>query len=200
VPALAEAYLAGGARLLQIRAKQSASRAFLLMSEQVVARSHAHRAVVIVNDRADIAKLAGADGVHVGQDDLDPSHVRRILGGAAYVGMSTHSAEQARQAAREPIDYIAVGPVFRTGSKTTGYNPVGVAFVREVRTMLTDQGCDLPLVAIGGITLERAPEVISAGAASVAIISDLLTGGDPAMRVNQFLKAIDGASSNHKAE
>jgi thiamine-phosphate pyrophosphorylase len=197
VPALAEAYLDGGARLLQIRAKHSPSGAFLLMCEQVVARSRPKGATVIVNDRADIAKLAKADGVHVGQDDLDPKSARRILGDSACVGLSTHSTDQARKAAREPINYIAVGPVFSTASKETGYNPVGVEFVSQVSAMLNDEGIDLPIVAIGGITLERAPDVIRAGAASVAIISDLLTGGDPATRVSQFLKALDGASSRN---
>jgi len=198
VPALADAYLAGGARFLQIRAKRSASGAFLQMCEQVLASSRRAGATVIVNDRADIATLSHADGVHLGQDDLDPADARRILGGFATIGLSTHSLDQARAAARAPINYIAVGPVFGTSSKATGYNAVGTALVSDVREMLDKEGMDLPIVAIGGITLERAPDVIRAGAASVAIISDLLSGGDPAVRVREFLKALDGARSREQ--
>jgi thiamine-phosphate pyrophosphorylase len=198
VPALADAYLAGGARFLQIRAKRSASGAFLQMCEQVVASSRRAGATVIVNDRADIATLSHADGVHLGQDDLDPADARRILGGFATIGLSTHSLDQARAAARAPINYIAVGPVFGTSTKATGYHAVGTALVSDVREMLDKEGMDLPIVAIGGITLERAPDVIRAGAASVAIISDLLSGGDPAVRVREFLKALDGARSREQ--
>ena len=198
MPALADAYLAGGARFLQIRAKRSASGAFLQMCEEVVASSRRAGATVIVNDRADIATLSHADGVHLGQDDLDPADARRILGGFATIGLSTHSLDQARAAARAPINYIAVGPVFGTSTKATGYHAVGTALVSDVREMLDKEGMDLPIVAIGGITLERAPDVIRAGAASVAIISDLLSGGDPAVRVRQFLKALDGARSREQ--
>ena len=193
MPALADAYLAGGARFLQIRAKQSPSGIFLQMCEQVISRSRPAGAIVIVNDRADIAMLSRADGVHLGQDDLDPVDARRILGGFATIGLSTHTLDQARAAARAPVNYIAVGPVFGTSSKATGYNAVGTALVSHVREMLDQEGMDLPIVAIGGITLERAPEVLQAGAASVAIISDLLSGGEPAARVREFLKALDGA-------
>ena len=193
--ALADAYLAGGARFLQIRAKRSASGPLLEMCEQVIARSRPAGATVIVNDRADIATLSHADGVHLGQDDLDPADARRILGGFAVIGLSTHSVDQARAAARAAVSYIAVGPVFGTSSKVTGYNAVGTALVSDVREMLDKEGVDLPIVAIGGITLERAPDVMRAGAASVAIISDLLSGGDPAARVREFLAALDGGRS-----
>ena len=190
VPALADAYLAGGARFIQIRSKHAASGAFLEMCEEVVARAHKAGAAVIVNDRADIAKLSAADGVHVGQDDLDPASARSILGGEAIVGVSTHSAEQVRAAAAMAVDYIAVGPIFGTQTKDTGYRDVGTAFVREAVEMLRRADCTTPLVAIGGITLERAPEVIRAGAASVAVISDLLSTGNPEARVREYLRAL----------
>lgn len=195
MPALAEACLAGGARFLQIRAKQSPSGALLQICEQVMALARPAGAAVIVNDRADIARLSQADGVHVGQDDLDPADARRILGGFAVIGLSTHSIEQARAAARAPVSYIAVGPVFATSSKVTGYDAVGTALVREVRDLLDTAGVDTPIVAIGGITLERAPDVIRAGAASVAVISDLLSGGDPAARVRDYLRTLGGATT-----
>ena len=190
VPALADAYLAGGARFIQIRSKHAASGPFLGMCEDVVTRAHKAGAMVIVNDRADIAKLSAADGVHVGQDDLDPASVRRILGGAAIVGVSTHSPDQVRAASALAVDYIAVGPIFGTSTKETGYRDVGTTLVSEAARILEHAGCTKPIVAIGGITLERAPAVIRAGAAAVAVISDLLSTGNPEARVKEYLRAL----------
>lgn len=190
LPALADAYLAGGARFIQIRSKHAASGPFLGMCEDVVARARKAGATVIVNDRADIAKLSAADGVHVGQEDLDPASARRILGGAAIVGISTHSPDQVRAASKMAVDYIAVGPIFGTSTKDTGYRDVGTSFVREAADMLRQAGCTTPIVAIGGMTLERAPDVIRAGAASVAVISDLLSTGHPETRVREYLRAL----------
>lgn len=138
-----------------------------------------------MNDRADIARLSGAAGVHIGQDDLAPAQARAVLGPNAVVGLSTHTAEQVDRALREPIDYLAVGPIFGTGTKATGYEPVGVEAVREAAVKASAQ--HVPVVAIGGITLERSRSVLEAGAGSVAVISDLLSGGDPAARVREFL-------------
>jgi thiamine-phosphate pyrophosphorylase len=191
VTALAEAFLAGGARFIQVRAKTASGGTFLNMCEAVVAPAHAAGAVVMVNDRADIAQFARADGVHLGQDDLPPAMARQILGGEAIVGFSTHSIEQVRAASRLPVDYIAVGPIFGTTSKETGYTAVGTALIREARALLSDSGLETPIVAIGGITLERAPSVIDAGASSVAVIADLLSTGDPAARVREYLARIN---------
>jgi thiamine-phosphate pyrophosphorylase len=190
VPALTDAYLAGGARFIQIRCKLIPSGAFLATCEDVVARARTAGAIIIVNDRVDIAKLSASDGVHVGQDDLEPSVARRILGGGAIVGFSTHSTAQVRAAAKMAVDYIAVGPVFGTSTKDTGYREVGTALVTEAVAILRDAGSATPIVAIGGITLERAPEVIRAGAASVAVISDLLSTGNPEARVREYLRAL----------
>jgi thiamine-phosphate pyrophosphorylase len=190
VPNLADAYLAGGVRLLQVRCKNASSDVFLSSCEEVVSRARQAGALVIVNDRADIAKLAGADGVHVGQDDLDPVSVRRLLGSSAIIGLSTHSADQVDAAMKLPVDYIAVGPVFGTTTKDTGYREVGTRLVSEAARILRDAGSAQPLVAIGGITLERAPDVMRAGAASVAVISDLLSTGDPEGRVREYLRAL----------
>jgi thiamine-phosphate pyrophosphorylase len=191
MPALADALLAGGAKLLQVRCKNASSAAFLATCEDVVARARKTGAAVIVNDRADIAMLAAADGVHVGQDDLDPISVRRLLGGSAVIGLSAHSADQVRAAANLPVDYVAVGPVFGTRTKDTGYREVGTQLVSEAASILRQQpGAAKPIVAIGGITLERASEVIGAGAASVAVISDLLSTGDPEARVREYLRVL----------
>jgi thiamine-phosphate pyrophosphorylase len=187
---LTGAYLAGGARFIQLRSKHASSGAFLALCADVVERAHKAGAMVVVNDRADIAALSSADGVHVGQEDLDPASVRRILGGSAIVGISTHTPEQARAASRLAVDYIAVGPVFGTSTKDTGYRSVGTALVGEVAEIIRAADSATPIVAIGGITLERAREVIQAGAASVAVISDLLSTGDPEARVKEYLRAL----------
>jgi len=185
---LAAAYLRGGARLLQLRAKSMPGAEFLATASFVVQLARRHHACVIINDRADIARLAGAGGVHVGQEDLTPAAVRAIIGDAALVGLSTHTAEQVDRAVREPVSYIAVGPVFDTATKATGLEPVGLEMVREVARRATAQG--LPLVAIGGITLENAASVLDAGASSVAIISDLLSTGDPEARVRAYVERL----------
>lgn len=169
----------------------------LTLCEAVVERAHAAGATVIVNDRADIARFAQADGVHLGQDDLPPAMARQVLGGQAIVGFSTHTIEQVRAASRLPVDYIAIGPIFGTASKDTGFSAVGTALVREARTLLAGEGLDTPIVAIGGITLERAASVIAAGATSVAVISDLLSTGDPAARVREYLKLVDDVRTDH---
>ena len=144
--------------------------------------------MVIVNDRADIARLSGADGVHVGQDDLSPSAVRKVIGADAVVGVSTHTMEQLERALDEPVSYVAIGPVFGTKTKKTGYDAIGLERVADAARRASGRG--LPLVAIGGITLEHAPSVIAAGAAAVAVIGDLLATADPEGRTSSFLRVI----------
>lgn len=169
--------MSAGCRLLQIRAKRLGGAAFLELAEAVVADARPAGARVIVNDRVDIARLSGADGVHVGQDDLEVTDVRRLLGPDAIVGLSTHTAEQIAMAIEQPISYLAIGPVFGTATKDTGYEPVGLDMVRRAVQQAGARG--IPVVGIGGITRERAREVWAAGAASVAVITDLIAG-DPA--------------------
>jgi thiamine-phosphate pyrophosphorylase len=183
---VARACLAGGSRFLQLRAKHLQSAAFLDLASAVVAAARQSRAIVIVNDRADVAKLAGADGVHLGQDDLTPSAARAILGPSAVIGRSTHSVTQIEAAAKEPVDYLAVGPVFDTTTKATGYSAIGLEMVARAARSAR------PVVAIGGIRLDNAAAVIAAGATSVAVISDLLVGGDPAARTAAYLAALGG--------
>jgi thiamine-phosphate pyrophosphorylase len=124
--------------------------------------------------------------VHVGQGDLSPTAARRLLGGAAIVGLSTHTIRQIEAAVMEPITYLAIGPVFGSATKDTGYDATGLALVREAVRLAGS----LPVVAIGGITLENASSVIDAGAASVAVIGDLLTGADPERRARAFLQTL----------
>jgi thiamine-phosphate pyrophosphorylase len=157
------------------------------LCNDIIAFAVSSNVVVIVNDRADLARMAGARGVHVGQDDIPPAHVRRLLGGDAVIGLSTHTVAQVEAALREPVTYIAVGPVFRTLTKDTGYKAVGLEFV----SMAARLAGDVPIVAIGGITLGNAQSVIDAGAAAVAVIGDLLVTADPRGRARDYVQALD---------
>ena len=183
---LGEAIINGGGRLLQIRAKRSSSESFLACADSLVNLARLSNTSVIVNDRVDVAKLSGASGVHVGQDDLSVSRIRTILGDDAVVGLSTHCRSQVDLAVQEAVSYIAVGPVFATRSKETGYQPVGLELVRYAAA----QWPHSTIVGIGGITLDRASSVIEAGANAVAVISDLLTDGDPERRTRAYLERL----------
>jgi thiamine-phosphate pyrophosphorylase len=141
-------------------------------------------AQVIVNDRADLAALCGADGVHVGQDDLSVDDARFIVGPDAVVGLSTHTREQIDRALETRASYIAVGPVFETTTKATGYDARGLALVTYAA------GRGKPVVAIGGISLARAPQVIAAGASAVAVITDLLSDKNVETRVRAFVDVL----------
>jgi thiamine-phosphate diphosphorylase len=153
----------------------------------IVTRAAASETTVIVNDRVDVAALSGASGVHVGQEDLAAHQARGLLPAGAVIGLSTHTPAQVTAALTAPIDYVAIGPVFATGTKDTGYNAVGLEMVRETAARVAGR---VPIVAIGGITLARAPAVIAAGAASVAVISDLLATNDVRARVAQFVREL----------
>jgi thiamine-phosphate pyrophosphorylase len=187
---LAERFLRGGARLLQLRAKRAPSGRLLEWARAIAARAREAGAAFVVNDRADVARMAGC-GVHVGQDDLAPAAVRRLAGPDVLVGLSTHTVAQIEAGLREPVSYLAVGPVYGTATKETGYAAVGLDLVREAAR----RAGTLPVVAIGGITLERAPEVMAAGAAAVAVISDLVAGGDPEARARAFVAALAGRAT-----
>jgi len=183
---LARAFLDGGGRILQLRAKAMPSGPFLDLSDSLVALARDYQAALIVNDRVDVARLSGAAGVHVGQEDLPPAVAREQLGPAAIVGYSTHSVSQLEAALLEAISYVAVGPVFGTTTKDTGYNAVGLDLVAAAVRMAGP----IPVVAIGGVTLDNARSAIDAGAAAVAVISDLVTGSDPEARVKAYLQAL----------
>jgi thiamine-phosphate pyrophosphorylase len=179
---VARAFLEGGAQCIQLRAKTLSSDRFLELCDEVVAAADSLGAAIVINDRADLALMSGAAGVHLGQDDLPVAAVRALLGLQAIVGYSTHSVDQIEEAARQPVSYIAVGPVFPTRTKDTGYEQLGINLVADA----VSRSRGLPVVAIGGITIETAPAVWAAGATSVAIISDLLAGGDPRARVASY--------------
>jgi thiamine-phosphate pyrophosphorylase len=185
---VARAFLAGGARLLQLRCKSMPGGAFLDLARAVMAEASRARATVIVNDRADVARLSAADGLHVGQTDLSAADARQVIGPEAWLGLSTHSREQWEQALREPVSYIAIGPAFSTATKDTGYDAVGLKVVRAAAAAAAVAG--VPLVAIGGITIDNAAAVIEAGASSVAVIGALLDG-DPEARCREFVRRLE---------
>ncbi len=188
----AQELAATGVRLLQYRDKSASARDLLETSRKLVLSLSSYRTSLIVNDRPDVAALAGAAGVHVGQEDLDPEQARAVVGEEMWVGVSTHNLEQFRRAAATCADYIAVGPIFATTSKAKPDPVVGLELIRQARP-LTDK----PIVAIGGITLDRAASVIAAGADSVAVIRDVLCAAKPATQARRYLEILDAA--NHAA-
>jgi thiamine-phosphate pyrophosphorylase len=181
--AVAAACFRAGASLLQLRFKSGSSASFLELATGVVLDGQPYGATVIVNDRADIARMSKAGGVHVGQEDLRPADVRAVSG-PTVVGLSTHTPEQVAEGLASGADYLAVGPIFGTATKETGYDARGLGLVQRAA------GRGKPIVGIGGMTLGRAPAVIAAGAASVAVITDLLIGGDPESRVRDYLRVL----------
>jgi len=180
---------AGGVRLLQYRDKTASARDLLGTSRELVSSLNSHGASLVVNDRPDVAVLAGAAGVHVGQEDLEPEHARAVVGKEMWIGTSTHNLEQFRRAAATSADYIAVGPIFATTSKANPDPVVGLELIRQVRH-LTEK----PIVAIGGITLERAASVIESGADCVAVIRDVVCAEKPGERARRFLDILDAAN------
>jgi thiamine-phosphate pyrophosphorylase len=184
----AKKLIAAGVRLLQYRNKQADARELLNDSQAIAKAARAAQCAFFVNDRPDVAWLAGAHGVHVGQEDLEVAQAREVMGPERWVGVSTHNLQQFQQAAASSADYIAVGPIFPTISKANPDPVVGLDLLRRVRP-LTEK----PIVAIGGITLERAPEVLSAGADSIAVISDILQAKDPATRAAEYIERLEAA-------
>jgi len=181
-----------GVRLLQYRNKAASSRELLESATRLSAELMPRGATFIVNDRVDVTALAGASGVHVGQEDLSVEEARVVVGRNLLVGVSTHNRAQFEQAAASSADYVAVGPIFSTSTKSNPDPVVGTELIRQVRA-LTDK----PIVAIGGITLERAAEVVRAGADSVAVISDILRAPDPGERARQYVEMLEAV--NHAA-
>lgn len=172
-----------GVELFQLRDKNGAAEGVFANAKQIVAGLRSLGACLIVNDRAEIAAMAGAAGVHVGQEDLGPEEARAICGRGGWVGVSTHNLEQVRDAAQSTADYIAVGPVYATHTKAEADPVVGLELIRQARAATRK-----PLVAIGGITLERYGDVLAAGADCAAVASDILGHVDPVGRARQYLQ------------
>lgn len=168
--------------MIQLRDKRSSTRSIYNHSQQMSLLLVPRGVRFIVNDRADIAAMTGASGVHIGQDDLPVEEARKICKPPSWVGVSTHNVNQLRTASSTSADYIAVGPIFPTVTKENPDPVVGLKLLRAARK-LTQK----PLVAIGGITLASASEVYAAGADSIAVIRDLASADDPATQVQKYL-------------
>jgi thiamine-phosphate pyrophosphorylase len=193
--AFAEEMANAGVRLLQYRNKQATSAALLRDSRELAEVCAARGMTFLVNDRADVALLAYADGVHVGQDDLPIEHARKVVGPLKWTGVSTHNVEQFRRAAESSADYIAFGPIFSTTSKDNPDAVVGTEMLRQVRSITSK-----PIVAIGGITLERAREVIEAGADSAAVISGIMKAKKPGAQARQYREMLEAANPARGSE
>jgi thiamine-phosphate diphosphorylase len=184
LPELLEAVLAGGCRLVQLREKALPLAELLPLALRLGRRCREVGALLIVNDRADLALAAGADGLHVGQDDLPAQQARALLRPGMILGVSTHDPEQARRAVADGADYVAVGSIFPTTTKA-GFQLVGPELIQRVRREVP-----VPLVGIGGITAENAPAVLAAGADAVAVISAICAAPDPEAATRAFLARV----------
>jgi thiamine-phosphate pyrophosphorylase len=182
----AEGLAAASVRLVQYRDKDSGPQTVLRNATVIGDVFAGSGATLIMNDRADLAVLAGWDGVHVGQGDLPPEDARIVIGAGKLIGVSTHTEAQVIAVAAGVADYVAIGPVFATGTKLDAAAVVGLEGVRRARALTRK-----PLVAIGGITRENARSVIDAGADSVAVISGLFGAGEPVEKVaRDFLEIL----------
>jgi len=179
--ALAATMIDAGARVMQLRLKDLPARDFLAAARAIARLCRARGAVLIVNDRVDIAMLAGADGVHLGQEDLPLDAARRVAGAGMIVGISTHTIEQAHAAENGGADYIGFGPMYPGGLKNIRAGQ-GVENLRAVRAAVK-----IPIVAIGGITEATVPEILAAGADAAAIITDVLAAPDVSAKVRSIL-------------
>jgi thiamine-phosphate pyrophosphorylase len=179
--ALAHILIDAGVTVLQLRLKDASAREFLDAAREIAALAHERGARLIVNDRVDIALLAGGDGVHLGQQDLPLEAARRLLGSLRVIGISTHTVEQARAAEAGGADYIGFGAIYSGGLKKV-QNAQGLERLREVRGAVR-----LPIVAIGGITEATLPAVLAAGADAAAIITDVVRAPDVAAKVRSIL-------------
>jgi len=184
LPALLEAVLAGGGRVVQLREKTMPMAELFPLARTLRERCRRAGALFIVNDRADLALALGADGLHVGQEDLPAAAARRILRPGMILGVSTHDEPQARRAREDGADYIAVGSIFPTGTKA-GFQLVGLDLLRELRPRL-----GVPVVAIGGITEANAAQVMEAGADAAAVISAVCGTPDPREATARLLEVM----------
>jgi thiamine-phosphate pyrophosphorylase len=177
------AALRGGAPAIQLRMKDAAAREMTEIARALLAETRAAGALLFINDRVDVALAAGADGAHVGQDDLPVAAARRIAPPGFLLGVSAETVELARAAQADGADYVGVGPVYATGSKADAGDAVGTERIAQVAAAVR-----IPVVGIGGITVDNAPPVIHAGAAGVAVISAVMRADDPAAAVRALLR------------
>jgi len=183
IKALVEELARAGVRLVQLREKKMSSRELFRDAQELLELSRSYRMTIIVNDRADIAWLTGAQGVHLGQEDLPLAEVRKILGPSKIIGCSTHNLDQALEAQRSTADYVAIGPIYATASKENPDPIVEWNDLKKIRQKVVK-----PLVAIGGITTKNAGDLFDLGIDSVAVIRDVLCAPDIGGKIEEFLK------------
>ena len=184
--AMARALVQAGAGIVQFRHKTAYTRDAFSQAEEIGRILRDANTLYVINDRADIAMMVGAGGVHVGQDDLPAADVRQLVGPSLLVGFSTHNEQQLREGDTQPVDYLAIGPIFGTTSKDNPDPTVGLDELARLRSLTSK-----PLVAIGGITRANARQVLEAGADSVAVISDLLAD-DITARLAEWMEVVSG--------
>ncbi|MER3402680.1 MAG: thiamine phosphate synthase [Armatimonadota bacterium] len=177
-----EQVLRGGARLVQLRAKSATTRQLITWGQAMRDRTRQYNALLIVNDRLDVALAIEADGVHLGQDDLPVPLARRIAGNRLLIGVSAETVEEARQAASEGADYLGVGPMFTTVTKPDAGTPVGPARIRQIKQVV-----GIPVFGIGGIQPENALQVLQAGADGICVISAVLNTPNPEAAVRRLI-------------
>ncbi|NTW69144.1 MAG: thiamine phosphate synthase [Chlorobiaceae bacterium] len=182
---LAEKALRGGASMIQLRHKTACSNQLFSWAVKITTLCKEYGALSIINDRLDIALASGADGVHLGQQDLPASAARKILGKSRIIGVSTSSAHEALQAESDGADYIGFGHIYPTHSKVKEFNPLGPETLRSVAALVS-----LPIIAIGGITIENASLVIRHGATGIAVISAISRAEDPLNATQELVKSI----------
>jgi thiamine-phosphate pyrophosphorylase len=181
-----ERLIGGGANFIQLREKYATAQEFYESARACLQVARNNGTKIIINDRVDIALALNADGVHLGQDDLPPDEARKILGEKAIIGFSTHNVEQAIEAVRMPIDYVAVGPIFTTTTKENPDETIGLDGLKKVRAAIGD----FPLVAIGGMNSSNLREVLNSGANSAAIISGLILASEEISRNYEFYTSL----------
>lgn len=193
LPELAALAAHNGATIIQYRDKTASTRKMIDQARAIVEALKGTGVPLVINDRVDVAMATGADGVHLGADDMDADTARRLLGPDAIIGLTVKSMADARHVAQAPADYACIGGVFETTSKVNPDRPVGLAGLKQIRTYLRNKRPDLPVGAIAGITLERVADVIAAGADGVALISALFRTDDIAVTNKAFRNAVDDA-------
>lgn len=182
---MAQQLLQGGIRILQLRAKKSSEEEIVAMARTILPHVRAAAGIFLINDYPHLVPVTGADGAHIGQDDMRINEARALAGEQAIIGCSTHSLKQVEQTLPQQPDYIGFGPLFMTPTKPD-YTPIGLADIAKAQAMVP-----FPLFCIGGITSQTLPQVIAAEARRVVIVSDLLKAADPTRKAREFLKVFN---------
>ncbi len=195
---LARAAIAGGATLLQYRDKDAATWTMVTRAREILDAARGSGVPVIVNDRVDVALAAGADGVHVGQDDMAPADARRLLGPAAIIGQTVKSAAHAAAVPVDVVDYVCIGGVFATSTKINPDPPVGLAGLAVLVAAMRARRADLPVGAIAGITAANAAEVIAAGADGIAVVAEIFMAADPQAAARILRDIVDAGLADRR--